>query len=322
VTKQRIGLILVPGFQVTSLSPLTVFEAANFGLQESRYEVAVLSEGGAPVPSSFGMTVTTLSLESGHFDTILVAADIVVYRPTPRLKAFLRNAAKTTRRVASICLGAFTLGEAGLLDGRRATTHWKWTGELQKRFPRANVEADRLFTEDHHIWTSAGQMAAIDMALAMVERDVGSEVARLVAEALVVERRRPGGESQHSVLLDLKPKSDQVHAALAYARNNLDSKLTIESLARAASLSPRQFSRIFRAETGQTPAKAVEGLRLEAARLMTEQSSLTIEVIASETGFGDPERMRRAFLRGFENSPQALRRLARASFDSKRPQIP
>jgi len=313
VTKQRIGLVLVPGFEVMSLAPLTVFEAANRRLDESRYDVAVLSEGGTPVPSSFGMTVTTLPLDSGHFDTILVASNMALSPPTPGVKAFLQDAAKTTRRIGSICVGAFTLGEAGLIDGRSATTHWKFTRELQKRFPRAKVEVDQIFTEDDNIWTSAGQTAGTDMALGMVERDVGRDVARLVAKALVVEHRRPGGQSQHSVLLDLEPKSDAVQDALTYARHNLQSKLTIEALARAASLSPRQFTRIFRAQTGQTPAKAIESLRLEAARLMTEQSSLTIATIADETGFGDPERMRRAFLRALGHSPQALRRLARSS---------
>jgi transcriptional regulator GlxA family with amidase domain len=312
LTKQRIGLVLAPDFQVGSLAALNVFECANLMLEEPRYEVAVLSEGGAPVTSSFGMTVTTLPLESGHFDTILVVANMELSPPTPGVKAFLQNAAKKTRRVASICVGAFTLGEAGLLDGRRATTHWRFTRELERRFPQAKVELDRIFTEDGHIWTSAGRTANTDMALGMVERDLGREVARLVAEALVVERRRPGGQSQRSVLLDFEPKSDQIQDALTYARNNLQSKLTVETLARAACLSPRQFRRMFRAQTGETPAKAVESLRLEAARLMTEQSSLTIEAIAGETGFGDPERMRRAFLRAFGNSPQALRRLARS----------
>ncbi len=312
MSKQRIGLVLVPGFQVTSLGALSVFESANRRLEETRYEVAVVSEGGLPVPSSFGMAVTTLPLTSGHFDTILVAGNMDVSPPTLVLKAFLQDAAKTTRRVASICVGAFTLGYAGLIDGRRATTHWSFTRELQNRFPKARVLADRIFTEDGNIWTSAGQTAGIDMALGMVERDLGHEVTRMVAKALVVEHRRPGGQSQHSVLLDLEPKSDAVQDVLTFARNNLRSKLTIETLARAAHLSPRQFTRLFRSETGQTPAKAVESLRLEAARLMTDQSSLAIETIADQTGFGDPERMRRAFLRAYGNSPQALRRLARS----------
>jgi len=312
MTKQRIGLVLAPRFEVGSLNALTVFECANLRLERPRYEVAVLAEGGAPMASSFGMTVSTLPLESGHFDTLLVMGNMELSPPTPALKAFLQGAVKTTRRVASICVGAFTLGETGLLDGRRATTHWRFTGEFQKRFPRAKLEADRLFTEDGQIWTSAGRTAGTDMALGMVERDLGSEIAGLVAKAMVHERRRPGGESQHSVLLDLQPKSDQIQDALTFARKNLKSKLTIETLARAASLSPRQFTRAFRAEIGQTPAKVVESLRLEAARLMTEQSSLTMETIANESGFGDPERMRRAFLRAFGNSPQALRRLSRS----------
>jgi transcriptional regulator GlxA family with amidase domain len=146
----------------------------------------------------------------------------------------------------------------------------------------------------------------------MVEKDFGDEIARTVARELVVFNRRSGGQSQHSTLLELNPKSDRIQSALIYARRNLQSELTVEQLASAAHLSPRQFSRAFRAETGQSPAKAVEILRVEAARLMMEQGQHTFEAIARETGFADRERMRRAFLRAFGESPQAIRR----SFDS------
>jgi transcriptional regulator GlxA family with amidase domain len=154
--------------------------------------------------------------------------------------------------------------------------------------------------------------AGIDLALAMVEKDLGADVARAVARKLVVYHRRAGGQSQFSALLELEPKSDRIQSALAYAKGNLASPLTVVELAKAAHLSPRQFSRAFRAETGQSPAKAVENLRVEAARLMMEQSRHPIDVVAAESGFADRERMRRAFLRAFGQPPQAIRRNARA----------
>jgi transcriptional regulator GlxA family with amidase domain len=213
----------------------------------------------------------------------------------------------STRRIASICIGAFTLAQAGLLDGRRATTHWLYGRELQSRFPKIRVEIDRIFIADGPVWTSAGMTAGIDLALGLVERDVGPEAARVVAKALVVHHRRAGGQSQHSALLELDAKSDRVQEALVFARRNLHEPLSVERLAEAARLSPRQFSRVFRIETGQSPARAIENLRLEAARLALEQGRRPIEAIAKETGFGDRERMRRAFLRAFGQTPQAVR---------------
>jgi transcriptional regulator GlxA family with amidase domain len=213
--------------------------------------------------------------------------------------------------VASICTGAFILAEAGLLDGRRATTHWMFARDLATRFPKVRMEEDRIFIIDGPIWTSAGMSAGIDLALGMIEKDRGAELAREVARKLVLYHRRAGGQSQHSALLEMDAKSDRIQNALAYAKRNLRTPLTIEELAEAAHLSPRQFSRAFRAETGQSPAKAVEHLRVEAARLMMEQSRHPIDVVAAETGFADRERMRRAFLRAFGQPPQAIRRNAR-----------
>jgi transcriptional regulator GlxA family with amidase domain len=200
------------------------------------------------------------------------------------------------------------LAEAGLLAGRRATTHWAFAGEMQKRFPDIHVEDDRIYTIDDTIWTSAGMTAGLDLALAMVEKDLGAEVARSVAHKLVMHQRRSGGQSQHSELLELAPKSDRIQAALDYARKNLSKALSVEELAESVNLSPRQFSRVFTAETGQSPAKAVEGLRLEAARMMIEQSRHPFEVVARETGFRDRRHMREVFLRGFGVPPQAIRR--------------
>jgi transcriptional regulator GlxA family with amidase domain len=181
---------------------------------------------------------------------------------------------------------------------------------LQSRYPKINIEEDRIFIIDGSVWSSAGMTAGVDLALAMVEKDHGAGIARAVARKLVVYHRRAGGQSQFSALLELEPKSDRIQKALVHARSNLKNTLSVEELAEAAHLSPRQFSRTFRAETGQSPAKAVENLRLEAARLMMEQGRHPIDVVASETGFADRERMRRAFLRAFGQPPQAIRRNA------------
>jgi transcriptional regulator GlxA family with amidase domain len=312
---QRIGLVLAPNFRVVSLAALAVFEIANASLGAPAYELVAVSETGAPVTTWFGMTVTTQPFDRRPFDTLLVSTTTDLPLPTRALHVFLTDASKTARRIGSICVGAFTLGEIGLLDGRRATTHWAFAAELQRRFPKAKVETDSIFTEDRRVWTSAGMTADTDLALRMVEQDHGREFAQVVARSMLIERRRSGGDPQQSVLLDIEPTSDAVQRALAYARTHLDGRLTVETLARAASLSRRQFARLFRGQTGGTPAKAVESLRLEAARLMLEQSALHIDVIAKQVGFGDHERMRRAFVRTFGRSPQTLRNAARPETD-------
>ena len=303
----RVGMIVVPGFEVMSFAPLSVFDAANITLGELRYEVRVVSETGGRTRNSFGMEIVTEPLGCAQFDTIMVGASHDIGPAPPGIIAFLQNATGSARRIASICIGAFTLAQAGLLDGRRATTHWLYGRELQSRFPKIKVEVDRIFIADGPVWTSAGMTAGIDLALGLVERDVGPEAARVVAKALVVHYRRAGGQSQHSALLELDAKSDRVQDALVFARRNLHEPLSVEQLAEAARLSPRQFSRVFRVETGQSPAKAIENLRLEAARLALEQGRRPVEAIAKETGFGDRERMRRAFLRAFGQTPQAIR---------------
>jgi transcriptional regulator GlxA family with amidase domain len=310
---QRIGFIVFPGFQVMSFAVMSVFEFANQEMEEPVYDVRLLSETGGPIRASIGLSVATEPFDGRKFDTLIVGGSGVVESPTPGLIQFLRRALGRSRRVASTCRGAFVLAEAGLLDGRRATTHWNRARDLQARFPKVRVEEDRIFIIDGPVWTSAGMTAGIDLALAMVEKDLGADVARAVARMLVVYHRRAGGQSQFSALLELEPKSDRIQSALAYAKRNLANRLTVGLLAEAAHLSPRQFSRAFRAETGQSPAKAIENLRLEAARLMMEQSRHPIEVIARQTGFADRDRMRRAFLRTFGQPPQVIRRNARAA---------
>ena len=306
-----IGFVLIPGFQIMGLVAASAFELANASAKQRLYEIRLLSEQGGPVANSFGVSIETRALARQKVDTLIVSGLLYPQPSNPALIGQLRKLAGSCRRTASVCTGAFLLGEAGLLDGRRATTHWLHARDLQKQFPEARVEEDRIFVIDGPIWTSAGMSAGIDLALGLIEKDFGGDLARAVAQKLVVHHRRAGGQSQHSALLELDAKSDRIQSALAYARRNLRAALTVEELAAAAHLSPRQFSRAFRTETGQSPAKAVEHLRIEAARVMVEQSRHTIDEIAAETGFSDPERMRRAFLRAFGQPPQVLRRNAR-----------
>jgi len=308
---QRIGFTVSPGFQTMSLAVASVFEFANMEIGKPAYDVHLLSETGGSIRTSMGMSITAEPFDDSNFDTLIVSGTTVIEPSTPGLITFVQQALGRYRRVAATCTGAFILAEAGVLDGRRATTHWYHARDLQARFPNVKVEEDRIFIIDGPVWTSAGMTAGIDLALAMVEKDLGVDVARAVARKLVVYHRRAGGQSQFSALLELEPKSDRIQNALAYAKRSLDKPLTVRQLAEAAHLSPRQFSRAFHAETGQSPAKAVENLRVEAARLMMEQSRHPIDLIARQTGFVDRDRMRRAFLRAFGQPPQVIRRNAR-----------
>lgn len=306
-----IGFVVFPDFQVMGFAAVTAFEVANLVTGEPVYDITLLSERGGPVRASAGFQVETVPFGETSFDTVIIAAGIRVEPMTPGLLDFVRRSLATSRRVAGPCIGAFALAEAGILDGRRATTHWLYARDLQARFPQLTVEEDRIFIIDGPIWTSAGMTASIDLALAMVEKDLGADAARAVARKLVVYHRRAGGQSQFSALLELEPKSDRIQKALDYAKRNLKRTLSVDELAGAAGLSPRQFSRAFRSETGQSPAKAVETLRVEAARLLMEQGRHSMDVIADETGFADRERMRRAFLRTVGQPPQTIRRNAR-----------
>jgi transcriptional regulator GlxA family with amidase domain len=226
--------------------------------------------------------------------------------------AFVRAAAKRGTRIASVCSGACMLAEAGLLDGRRATTHWRRTRHFLAAFPRVKWEPDRIFVRDGNIWSSAGITAGIDLALAMVTEDYGEEIAQKTARQLVLYHRRSGGQSQFSSLLELKAPSGRFGPLLSWAREHLEAPLTVEDLAEQAGMSSRHFTRAFIAETGTTPSKAVERLRIEVARQRVQSSSEAIERVAELTGFRDPERMRRAFIRAFGQPPQSLRRAARA----------
>jgi transcriptional regulator GlxA family with amidase domain len=308
---KSVALVVFPGFQILDLVAVSVFELANRIAPRPLYEVHVVSEHGGPVRSSSGVPVETRDCHGQDWDTVVMGGALDVAPSSPGLRAFLGRALQHSRRVASICTGAFILAEAGLLEGRSATTHWQFARELQRRHPGVKVREDRIYITDGRVWTSAGMTAGIDLSLALVEEDVGPELSREMARKLVMYHRRAGGQTQFSALLELEPKSDRIQSALSYARTHLRQALSVEQLAEVAHLSPRQFSRAFRAETGQSPAKAIESLRVEAARLMIDEGGHSVETVARETGFDDPERMRRAFLRAFGQPPQALRRAAR-----------
>lgn len=311
----RIGYVLTDGFQLMALATQTVFEVANAVAGEPFYALSNHTPEGGEVRSSSGLSVMTRPLAPRtQADTWLVLGvyNPLASPPPAAVVRFLRRASTQARRVAGICTGAFVLAEAGLLDHRRATTHWAYAQEMQRRHPAIHVEDDRIYIVDGGVWTSAGMSAGLDLALAMVEKDLGAEVARSVAHKLVMNQHRSGGQSQHSEMLEIAPKSDRIQTALAYARANLQQPLSVEDLAEVANLSPRQFSRVFTQETGVSPAKAVEALRVEAARLMIEQSRHALDTVARETGFRDRRHLREVFMRNLGVAPQAVRRSARS----------
>ncbi len=309
-----IAFMVFPGFQILDLSgPLAAFEVAGGIAGDEPYRSHVVSQSGGPIISSCGLEIATRTIRPGAYDTFVVVGGAPLTSPSDMnslLHRRVRDSVGGTRRVASVCTGAFILAGAGLLDGRHATTHWKYATLLQRLYPRVRVEGDRIFTKDGGIWTAAGISAGIDLALAMVEEDLGAEVSRATAQILVVYHRRPGGQSQFSAMLDMEPESDRIRDVLTYIREHLIEPLSIEDLAEVACLSPRQFGRVFLAQTGETPAKAVERLRAEAARPRVERGAEPIEAIARDVGFAGPERMRRAFLRVFGHPPQSIRRMS------------
>lgn len=309
-TMHRIGLIISDNFQVLALSTLTVFEFANHVYGENFYQPTVYSENGGITQSSSGIGIDSRKLSSCTLADTWLVAGVLTPAEQPASEGiirFLQTAGHHARRIAGICTGAFVLAQAGLLDKKRATTHWAHAQSMKTLHPVIRIEEDSIFIIDDAIWTSAGMTAGLDMALGMVEKDLGTDIARIVAHRLVMNQRRSGGQTQHSEMLELSPRSDRLQGALEYARHNLRKSLTVEILADAVHISARQLSRLFRSETGKSPAKAIEGLRLEAARLMIEQSRLSLDVIARESGFRDGRHMREVFIRGYGIPPQSLR---------------
>jgi transcriptional regulator GlxA family with amidase domain len=265
----RIGLIVPHGFQLLSLAPMPAFEMTGFRLAKpppahSDYNLHLLSEHGGPIRSSCGLTVETEAFGDPAFDTIIVGA-ITAFEMPPsdaNLIAFVQKAARASRRTASFCNGALVLAEAGLLDGRRATTHWIQAASFKARFPDVRMEEDRIYINDGPIWTSAGMPAGIDLVLAMIDRDLGPEVAKAAAKLMVINQRRMGGQTQHSALLDMTLKSGRIELVVAYIRQNLRSPLRSRSLqpspTSASSIQPH-VSRRDRPVTGKSRRAAPAG---------------------------------------------------------------
>jgi transcriptional regulator GlxA family with amidase domain len=312
---RKTAFIVFPDFQIIDAAgPIGAFEIAN-RFSPSAYEISLRAVQPGEVASSSAARMVAAPLgDPAALDTLVVAGGQGVRRAArdAELIAFIKVAGGKARRVASVCSGAYVLAQAGLLDGRLATTHWSRAEDFARRYPAVKLQPDRIWTRDGDIWTSAGITAGIDLALAMIRADLGEDVARRVAQVLVVYHRRPSGQSQFSALLELAGGGGRFDALLGWMRENLSEPLTLKRLAEQAGMSERNFARAFTAATGVTPAKAVERLRLEAARGAVEAGATPIECIARDAGFGDPERMRRAFVRAFGQPPQALRRAAGA----------
>lgn len=313
---RSIGVLIFEDFQLLDAAgPIGAFEMPMRGVKPPPYTLEVIAPVAGPVRSSSGTVWMADAMpRQPKYDTVIIAGGWGTRNAMldPKVQDFVRAAVKTARRVCSVCSGAYILAQAGVLDGKRCTTHWGRTPDFQKRYPAARLEPDCIYTHDGKVWTSAGITAGIDLALALIADDLGEEASRRTAQELVVYHRRPGGQSQFSALLDIERVEGRFTPLLAWIRERLDEELSVEALAGQAAMSPRNFSRAFLAETGVTPAKAVERMRLESAREQVEHSADPIDVVARRVGFGDPERMRRAFVRAFGQPPQALRRLARA----------
>lgn len=277
------------------------------------YRLRLVSRRGGMIATSSGLPVATTplaALEREPIDTLIAVGGLGSREAVheKRLVAWLAKRAQEARRVCSVCTGAFLLAEAGLLDGRHAATHWGACKDLRERYPKVTVEPDPIFLRDGKIWTSAGVTAGIDLALALVEEDLGRAIALRVARHLVVFLKRPGGQSQFSVMLQAQARDDGSFAALhEWMAQHLAEDLRVETLAARAGMSPRNFARVYARRMGTTPAKAVEGLRVEAARRALEESAAPVEAIAQRCGFGDEERLRRSFLRRLGVPPKQYR---------------
>lgn len=310
--------IVILGFadaQVLDITgPLQTFASANdeAGVPFP-YRLTVASRDGGAVVMSCGLPLLTAALselDGQAIDTLLVSGGVGVMAAAadPVLRDWVWGRAPGVRRLGSVCSGAFLLAAAGLLDGRRATTHWRCCAPLAERYPAVRVEMDPIYVRDGDVWTSAGVTAGIDMSLALVEEDLGRDAAMRVARRLVVFLKRPGGQAQFSATLAAQTadgnRFDRLHAWMA---DRLHEDLSVERLAERAGMSTRNFARVYAAVTGRTPARMVEILRVEAARRALEDGGERVETIARRCGFGDPERLRRAFVRHLGVAPRAYR---------------
>jgi transcriptional regulator GlxA family with amidase domain len=303
-------MLAYPGIQMLDvMGPLEVFSRTSRWLRDNRrrgndaysLEIVGLNRGAFRASSGLRLYADHRFDEVGRgIDTLMIAGGVGAerYRAHAPLLRWIRRQARWVRRLASVCTGAFFLGEAGLLKGRRATTHWSWCGRLATRYTDVRVEPDRIFVREGHIYTSAGVTAGMDLALAMVEEDCGREVALAVARELVMFLQRPGGQTQFSAQLAVQlAEREPLRELQAYILDHPREDLTVETLARRAAMSPRNFARVFTREIGMTPARFVTSIRVETARRLLEESSEGLQTICAMSGLGTPESMRRAFLR-------------------------
>jgi transcriptional regulator GlxA family with amidase domain len=309
-------VLTYPAVQLLDVTgPIQVFASANDLVADAGggrpYLLRVVAEGGEGVTASAGVTLAAgpLAQDGEARDTLLVAGGEGAEAAAENqvLVDWVRQRAMQARRVASVCTGAFLLAAAGLLDGRRAATHWKYCARLAQRFPAVRVEPDPIFVCDGLVWTSAGVTAGIDLALALVEEDLGRSVALAVARYLVVFLKRPGGQAQFSTALALQAAEDKFGALHDWINNHLGDELSLSVLAGQAGMSERSFSRHYTEATGQTPARAIERLRVEAARRLLSESRTAVKRIAQRCGFGSEETLRRSFLRMLAVTPRDYR---------------
>jgi transcriptional regulator GlxA family with amidase domain len=317
---RQVVIVAYPGVQSLDVTgPLEVFAGAQqlieaTGRDDRGYEVQILSRDGAPLRTSSGMLVVPhagLCDAPSAIDTLIVAGGpgSTEAAADRLLIDWIAQASTSARRTVSVCTGAFLLAQAGLLDGRRATTHWAAARELARLYPAVDVDPEPIYVRDGQIWTSAGVTAGMDLALALVEQDLDRDGALAIARHLVLFLRRPGNQSQFSATLaSQQPEREPLRETLRFVVEHIAHDHGVEAMAARAHMSPRHFARAFRAETGVTPARYVERLRLEAARRRLEDTSEPVASIAAACGFGTAETMRRVFLRTLGVGPAEYRR--------------
>jgi len=311
---RKVTIVAFPDVQtLDAIGPAEVFTTAE-RLEPGSYEVELVARQRGPLRTSSGVALLprrVLSEVRGPIDTLVVAGGVGVY-PALRdreLVAWIRRRARSCRRVTSVCSGAFLLAEAGLLDGRRATTHWATAEELARRYPRVRVDADQIYVRDGDVWTSAGVAAGIDLALALVTDDLGPRVARDIARWLVLFLQRAGGQSQFSVQLAAQAAERRPLRELqSYIADHPRDDLSVPALAARCAMSPRNFSRVFARELGCTPAVYVERSRLDVARRLLESSVMSLDEVAAAAGLGTAATLHRVFRRSLRVSPGAYRR--------------
>jgi transcriptional regulator GlxA family with amidase domain len=311
----RIGILAFPRVQLLDVvGPADVFSEAARQLGNARaYRVQVIGTCAGALESSSGLKLhadVAFTSFRGSLDTLLVAGspDVDAVPDLPELHRWLQQRAGAVRRIGSICSGAFVLGAAGLLDGRRVATHWEEVSRLAKEHPRANVEADAIYMKDANLYSSAGVTAGMDLALAMVEEDHGRDLALKVARQLVMFLKRPGGQSQFSAHLAAQTsQKSAIGEVQDYVLSHLHADLCVPQLARRASMSDRNFARVFRAETGMTPADFVEHARIDEARRLLQDSTAPVKRVVSQVGYASLSALRRAFVRRLGVAPREYR---------------